>query len=326
MSRSVRNRLKWTAPIVALCAIGSLVASVPARADIIERVIAVVNDDAIFLSDVRARAVPFLPQAMNAATETERVARLEELYRQVLDALIDERLIDQAAAKLQVHVTSEDVDRLIENNQQQNHMTAEQFWAALHEQGYTERQYRSDVRSQLVRLRVLNLRARGRVNISEDDVRARYEQATREARASAVFHASHIFFAYPENATATDVAAVQAQARQVRETLTADTFSDAMTRYGGGDLGELRQGSLPAELETVLLTLSPGQISEPVTSEHGVHIFLLTSREAGSSTVPEYAQVRQQIYRELMETQMARQQQVLLEELRREASITKRLR
>ena len=85
------------------------------RADVVERVVATVNNDAIFLSDLRARAVPFLPQVAEARTETERMARLKELYEELLTYLIDEKLIRQIAALSGIRVTEADVDVAIEN-------------------------------------------------------------------------------------------------------------------------------------------------------------------------------------------------------------------
>ena len=55
-----------------------------ASADVVERVVATVNNEAIFLSDLRKRAVPFLPQVAEASTETERMSRLKELYEELL--------------------------------------------------------------------------------------------------------------------------------------------------------------------------------------------------------------------------------------------------
>ncbi|MBW1905285.1 MAG: hypothetical protein JRJ24_08265, partial [Deltaproteobacteria bacterium] len=68
-----------------------------ASADVVERVVATVNNEAIFLSDLRKRAVPFLPQIAEASTETERMSLLKELYEDLLTFLVDEQLIRQLA-------------------------------------------------------------------------------------------------------------------------------------------------------------------------------------------------------------------------------------
>ena len=246
--------------VLAAATVASVVAPRLARAEIIERVVAVVNDDAILLSDVRRRAVPFLPRALDAPTEAERIAHVEQLYHEVLRQLIDESLIEQAARKTHVHVTNEDVDRAIQNVQRQSGLEPTQFWRAVRQQGLTEPQYRADVRRQLLRLKVLNQRVRGRVNITEEDVRREYESQVRTARRSIRYHAAQIFFEVPASASATEVAAVRDRAARVRSGLDAAGFEHAAEEIGGGDLGWLTRGDLPEALENALAVLAPGEI------------------------------------------------------------------
>ncbi len=293
-----------------------------AHAEVIERVVAVVNDDAVWLSELRRKAAPYIESVVaEAANENERSERLQQMYSQILQQLIDELLIDQTARTMQLGVTSAEVEQAITNVQQQNQMSAEQFWQAVQAQGFTEAQYRADVRKQLLRLKVSNQRLRGRVNITEEDVRERYDTAARQARRSQRFRAAHIFIELPEQAAATDVAAAKRRADELRATLTPETFEAAMTAHGGIELGWLSQGDLPDALEQELLRLEPGQISVPVRGPAGIHIFLLQERQAGSSALPSYEEAREQIYRQMLEESMGRQEQMFLTELRRNAVI-----
>ncbi len=243
--------------------------SVPTRADVIEQVVATVNDEAIFLSDLRQQAMPFLPRVMSAPTQEERMTGLRTLYQEILEKLIDQELIEQAARDMQVRVTSRDVERAVLNVIRQNGLSEQEFWEAVRGQGFTEAQYRADVRKQLLRLKVINQRVRGRVNITEADVRRRYEQRLRQANRSVRFRTSHLFLSLPENASATDVASVRDEAREIREELSAANFADMIAEYGGGELGWLSQGDLPGDLERELLTLEDQEISDPVQGERG---------------------------------------------------------
>lgn len=306
-----------------LAALLSVVA-VPTRADVIEQVVATVNDEAIFLSDLRQQAIPFLPRVMSAATQEERMTGLRTLYQEILTKLIDQELIEQAAREMQVRVTSRDVERAVLNVIRQNGLSEEEFWEAVRGQGFTEAQYRSDVRKQLLRLKVINQRVRGRVNITETDVRRRYEQRLRQANRSVRFRTSHLFLSLPENASATDVASVREEAEEIREELTAENFADMVAEYGGGELGWLSQGDLPEVLEGELLTLEDQEISDPVQGERGFHIFFLHERERGGSDMPDFDQVKDQLYRQMMERAMVRQEENFLRELRRDAIITRK--
>lgn len=312
------------ATALAVCA-SLLPVSAPVRADVIERVVARVNDDAVFLSELRRRATPFLPQVMDAPSEAERIARLGQLYNQLLEALIEEVLLRQTATRMRVRVNNQDVERALQNVQRQNNLSAEEFWAAVRNQGFSEAQYRLDLRRQLLRLKVINTRVRARVNITEETVRAEYEERRRRANRRLRFHASHVFMTAPPNANATQIATLREDAIAVQSALTVDNFEDAVDTHGGGDLGWLGETDLPAELVAALQDLDPDEISEPIRGPQGFHIFLLHERERGGDGLPPFDQVKNEIYREMMERQMGRQERLFLQELRRDAIIERRL-
>ena len=300
------------------------IATSAASADVIERVVATVNNEAIFLSDLRKRAVPFLPQVAEAATEPERMSRLKDLYEELLTYLIDEQLIRQLATSSGIRVTDADVDNAIENVRAQNNMTDEQFQQALDAQGFTKEQYRRDLKRQLVRLRVVNERVRSRVNVTEEEVRARYEQRAREQGSALRYKVSHMVVPVGEGASAIQVAAKRQEAVSLREELTPDTFEARAESLGGGDLGWLEQGDLPEDFERAVTVLNPGEISEPVRGSKGFYIFLLLDRQVGSD-FPSYDEMKQELYREMLDSAMNRQEKIFLDEIRREAVINRML-
>ena len=269
--------------LAAALAIGTaLPCAAGVRADVIERVVAVINDEAIFYSDLRERALPFLPQVMEMPSEAERLRRLRELYAQPLEHLIDEQLIVVAAEELSIRVTSQDVESAIRNVQAQTGLTADEFWAAVREQGYTEARYRGDLRRQVLRLKVMNTHVRGRVNITEDDVHRRYDDMVRQANRHLRFRAAHVLVPLSSGASATVTSETQGRVNAIHQGLTPDNFDAAIEANGGGDLGWLSQGDLPEELEEALMSMEQGDISAPVRGSSGYHIFLLYERERGA--------------------------------------------
>ncbi|MFA9409925.1 MAG: SurA N-terminal domain-containing protein [Deltaproteobacteria bacterium] len=295
-----------------------------ANADVVERVVATVNNEAIFLSDLRKRAVPFLPQVAEASTETERMARLKELYEELLTFLVDEQLIRQLASSGGIRVTDADVDNAIENLRLQNNMTEEEFKEALESQGLSQGQYRRDLKRQLIRLKVMNERVRSRVNVTEEQVRSRYEQRARAEGSELRFHVSHVVVPVAEGASAIQVAAKRQEAETLRASLTPENFNARAPQLGGGDLGWLTQGDLPEELERALLPLNAGEISSPVRGSSGFHIFFLQDRQVGAG-FPSYDEMKQELYREMLDAAMTRQEKIFLDEIRRKAVINRML-
>ncbi len=297
-----------------------------AKAELIERVVGIVNDRAILLSDVRQRAAPGISQAMQAPTESQRMKQVTDLYRGVLDRLIDEQLIADAARDLDIRVEQRDIDRAIQNVQAQSGMGTEQFWQAVREQGLSLAAYREDIRRQILRLKVLNQRVRGRVSVREEDIRQRYEDSVRKMGRSKRYNTAHVFVPLADDAGATEVAEAEQKMRQVHQQLSPAGFQQIASEVGGGDLGWLKQGDLPSNLEDTILALEPGEVSQPVRGPSGYHIFLLNDVQRGGGDAPEYAEVREQIYRSMVEQAMAKEEQVFLRELRRKAVIKRRIK
>ena len=294
------------------------------RADVIERVVATVNSEAIFLSDLRVRAAPFLPQVAEAKTENERMSRLKELYEELLTYLIDEKLIRQIASESGIRVTEADVDLAIDNIRAQNNLTVAQFEEALRAQGMSEAQYRRDLKGQLVRLKVVNERVRSRVNITDEEVRARYEERARASGNDLRYRVSHIMIPVEDGSSATEVAAVRREADAIRASLTPENFEARAAELGGGDLGWIAPGDLPETLEKALERLGDGEISTPILGNTGFHIFFVRDRQVGSD-FPTYEEMKQELYREMLDAAMTRQEKIFLDEIRRKAVVRRML-
>jgi peptidyl-prolyl cis-trans isomerase SurA len=307
----------------------SLLLSVPARAaekdpgEVIERIVAIVNTEPLLLSELRTRAAPFLARVMQAP-EMQRMTLMQQLYGELLTQLIDERLLEQEARKLSISVLSSDVDRAIENVQRQNNMKDAEFWEAVSAQGFARDQYKSDVRRQLLRLKVINQKVRTRINVTETDVRRKYEETMRTARRSALFDVAHVFMPVESDSVA-KLAKARSEADALRAQLTVEGFPKAMEEHGGGELGWISQADLPAVLSDALLSLEPGQISQPVRGPAGLHIFLLRERKLGEESVGDYEQAKAELYRQMVDQAMAKQEVAYLAELRKQSLISRRL-
>lgn len=295
-------------------------------AEIIEQVVAIVDEDVILLSDLRRTAMPFLQQALSGADSAkERKKRVYLLYRRLLDQLINEKLLQQAANQMKISVSKLEVDQAIDRVRQQNNLTKEQFWEAVQNQGFTPQQYREDIRKQLVQLKVTNQQVRSRANVSDEEVKQRYLENVRKARRLLRFHAAHIYFELSPSATATEVRDMFQLADNIAHNLTPDNFDSAVEKHGGGDLGWLSQGDLPESLEKALLSLEPKQISKPVRGPSGIHIFLLRERQRSSDALPSFEEARERIHQEMTEAAMVKQQKLFIEQLRKKTLIEVKL-
>jgi peptidyl-prolyl cis-trans isomerase SurA len=320
-------------PLRALCA-SLIFALAPARsrAEVVDRIVAVVEEEAIFSSEVERRLRPIERQLSAIPDARARADRRAEVYQETLERMIDDALIRRAANRLSVNVTPADVDRMIQGMAQQRQVTAQQIYDAVEAEGVTRAEYRAMMEGEVLRLRVMNLRVRGRVSVTPSDIQAEYRRRVRLSEARAPFRAAHLFLAFPENPTsaqveATRVRASLALARVQRgedfAQVVRELSEDESTRAAGGDLGlidpDATDAPAPEWLVNAVRSLSAGQVSAVTRGENGFHLFRLLSREAPET--PALADVRDDLYNELLNREMARQQRAYLRELRQRAAV-----
>ncbi len=291
------------------------------RADVIERVVATVDEDAIFLSDVRQRARPYLRQIAQAPEE-QRSELIQQAYTAIIDQMIDEILIRRAAQSTQARVTNEEIDRAISSIKQNYGVDDAQFAEGIAQDGFTEASFREHIRRQLLRRHVVSQRAAQRITIRPEQVRARYDAELANVDRNRAFRASHVFLAVAPGSSAAEVESARARAAALRAELTPETFEAAMTEHGGGSLGVVRRGDLSTDMVSALDELEAGEISEPVRSEAGFHIFLLHERQEPS--IPPFETAQARVENLLREEQLARLDEQIIRELRRDVNINKR--
>lgn len=307
-----------------------------ARGEVVDRIVAVVEDDAIFLSDLERRLRPFERQLAQVPDARVRAERREQLYRETLERMIDDALIRRAGTRLQVSVTPADVDRMIQGMAQQREVTPQDIYDAVEAEGVTRAEYRTMMESEVLRLRVMNMRIRNRVNVSPADIQEEYRRRTRQAADRAPFHVAHLFVAFPDSPTSAQVEAARVRADRLAARLQAgedfarvvlENSDDTGTRESAGDLGTIDPNDpttpAPEWLVNAVRSLTAGQLSAVTRGENGFHVFRLLSRE--QPNVGTFAESRDELYNELLNREMARQQRAYLRELRQRAAVDVRL-
>lgn len=147
-----------------------------AQASITERVVAIVGERPILLSELRQRARPHLRHY--AAAETTE----SEVLKAILQRMIDERLEETAAARANIVVTPDEIDRALQAIAARGQITPAQLVKEATNQGLTEQEYRDELRRQILEGKLVQLRVR--VRVTEDDARAAYARWVRETAPS----------------------------------------------------------------------------------------------------------------------------------------------
>ncbi len=142
--------------------------STPSRAEepqstarvVVNRIVAIVDDDVITLAELRRRALPALKRLAAIVPPDKRTGEEAKIYKEWLQILINERLIVREARKLRMTIASTDVDATIDSIAKSMNTTREKVMAAAIEQGYSEAQYREEIVGQLLTKKIMLFRMR----------------------------------------------------------------------------------------------------------------------------------------------------------------------
>src|SRR3990172_994854 len=318
--------------MLALLHAGAAVAAAEPRSlRVVDRVAAVVNGEVVTMLELEDRAAGDLRRAVaEPAVERER-ARVRAL-KLALDGAISERLLDGQAAALGVEVTDQEIDAVVEDVKRRNGLDDARLDEALAAQGIADRAaYRKSVRRDLETWKVLQLKVRSRVKVTDEDVKNYWQTHPQEFQSGEEIRVRHIFLSLAHDAPAAEVERPRARAEKVRARLRAGEdfarvareVSQGPSAAEGGELGWLKRGTVQPEVEKVAFALRPGEVSEPVRTRAGYQILRVEERRGGGARPLE--EVKDEIRDRLMNEQIETYRNQFVAELRKDALVEVKL-
>jgi peptidyl-prolyl cis-trans isomerase SurA len=319
------------ARFVAAGAIG-LGLAMPARATVIERVVAVVGERAILLSDLRGRAQPFLVQIMTQVpTGAQRNAAISQLYKGLIEKLVDEELEQRAAIQAKVAVTPKEIEEALARVAAQNSVSVERLFVEAKRTGLDEVAYREELRRQLLQTKLINVRLQGRIRVSEDDLRIAYQRLVMEEREKLAFKVAWVLVGVKRGSSSREVAERRALADRVARAAQTDDFAtlvaqysdDAATRSTGGLLPATHLAELAPTLRRIAGSLDAGATSAVINVPSGFAVLKLVERE--ESSLPTYDEARNELANRVYMEKMSQARRSWLDNLRRQQHVEVRL-
>jgi peptidyl-prolyl cis-trans isomerase SurA len=311
----------------------------PAHAVVVERIVAVVGERIVLLSELRHRAKPRLVlKALQAMQNGMPQSNLDTLLRaeepkamsETLNEMIDERLMEAQADKAHLSVSVDEVDRSIRQKAQSYNISEDAYLARVKVQGYSEQDYRDEVRRQLLEGKLLQLRVAGRLRVTEEDAKAAYARVVKQLSSESPVDLQVIYMriaATPEGIRAKEALAqnivVRARAGESFCELVKQFNEDSETQDKCGSRGVtlIKNIIVPAARE-MLTHMKEGEISDPINyANQAMIVFKLAKRER----IPKYEDVREQMLDQATEEAVLHQRTVWVQELRHGVYIEIRL-
>lgn len=255
----------------------------PSGAETVDRVVAIINDSIITLSELNAATAVAIEKLGVEGSEDKR--KIEEVRSTILDSLIEQRLVKQAADRAGIEISEREIDNAVDDIKKQNNLTQEQLLLALAQSGLTQKEYREQLKEQIRQVKFINKEFRSKISIKPDDIEDYYRQNIKEFGGPALYRMNMIFL--PSD----DMKTMNERLRLVNEGLSsgedfrqlASYYSDGPSPSLGGDLGYLKTGEMESWIEEAVKGLKPGQASQAITRPEGVYFIQLTEFKAGET-------------------------------------------
>jgi len=308
--------------------LAALLAS-PMSAEIVEAIVARVGDRIITRSQYDARLAEGYREIEQLSSDPQEVERRKnELREQLLDNMLAEVLIKDRADRLGISVTTKDIDGAVERLKEQYGIeNQEQFEESLKQAGLTLEQMRLRLRDTLLSNAVLSRELRSRAEISDKELKERYEREKDRYRLPDRAEVSEIVITVPENATQLVVAQRDALAKEVARQARQGTdfaslakeFSEAPTKDAGGKLGTVAKGELMAALDSLIFESPEGTIIGPVNTRSGWHVVRVDKRIPAET--PGFEAVKEKVREGAGQDAFKRDYDAYIQTLRNEAYV-----
>ena len=263
----------------------------------LDAIVAIVDDDVVLASELLSRM----------ATVEEQIARQnvqappqDVLVSQLMERLVLESIQVQQAERRGLQIDDETLTRSVLSFAEQNGMTLEQFQQALIQDGRSYREFREDIRREMLIQRLQRNLVNRRIAISEQDVEDLLDSPYYQQLLSDEFQVGHILLAVEDRASEETLAAAAREAEAIVAELragadfreTAIAKSAGARALEGGDLGWRRAGELPSLFAAPVSAMQVGDTSDPIPSPSGFHIVQLFDRRGAGVQTQEQTLVR----------------------------------
>jgi len=265
-------------------------------AEVVDRIVAVVNNDIITMSELQNMAKTVEAQSGVKPTGPDE----KKMQREMLDALIDRKLAKAEAQRRGIVVADKEVDESVARFKQRNNIPNDEAFAkGLAQAGLSLKEFRQQIADQMIQERLLAIVVGAKVNVSDAEVRRLYDQ--RFKKGGAQVHLATLRMPYPMGATQEQKEAIKAKAETIITAVKrGESFAEAVGKQSLtlSDVGFVSQSDLDPRLAEFLDQLKPKEIG-PVATQEGIQLIQVVGRRTGEArpfeeVAPEIRRVLQQ--------------------------------
>jgi len=334
-------RLSRLLPLLVAASAALASSATPARATIVERVVAVIGERPLLWTELLHRAAATRVQIRMQTRDPNVISVQEqEMYKELLDRMIDDRLEEQQADKAHIQVAPEEIDRGITNiatqaqQQQGRPVTAADVMGEVRRRGLSEQDFRDEIRRQILEGKLIELRVRPRVRTTDQDARNAYQHWVNELQQQQLVDVRLLAKRILPGSTQAEQQAVvtlaqtlaqQAQSGQDFCKLVEQYSDDPSTRGSCGSRGPQPFKDLFPPIQQLVQTVPAGKASDATRVHIGQDDVIVVAMPMPQPQVPSYEQVKNEMMQRALLDGLEHARKLWLEELRHNVYIDVRL-
>jgi parvulin-like peptidyl-prolyl isomerase len=297
--------------------------AVQARAEVLERILAVVNDEIISEQDLQLIMAPVISQYRTIYTGAEFEEKVKQARQEFLNKVIEEKLVLSEAKRKQVIVKDEEVEELMAD-MRNKFPSREFFQKAISEQGLSEKKLTNRIHDQLMTQKLVAYEVKSKVSVSPGEVSDYYKAHPQEFTQDDRIKLLHILIrigarSEDEAKTFADSIYARLQAGGSFSEL-AKQYSEGAEAKEGGEMGWIERGQLLGEIDDKVFNLEKDQFTQPIKSSLGFHIFKVVDTQ--KFAVKPLAEVRDQIQDVIFKEKLKVRLDQWIKDLRKNAYIS----
>jgi peptidyl-prolyl cis-trans isomerase SurA len=294
---------------------------------VVDRIVAVVNQEIITFSEIEKWGGPF-QQEIQAEDRLERRERIQEVFRKILDRIIEEKLIEQEAKKSGIKVTSKEIEGAVEEVKQKNKIGQEELERVLAAEGVTLEGFKKDLESKILRTKFVHSAVKVEQRVGEKELIEFFQNNVNQYRVNESYRPAHILFLILPEATPEQIRGIRKKSQRVLEKIkegadfakmAMEYSEDTSSRKEGGDLGYFKKGELLPTLEREAMKLQVGEVSDLIRTEVGFHILKLLDRKGGEP--PPFEEIKGKVQADYYEKELEKAYQQFLSNLKEKSII-----
>jgi peptidyl-prolyl cis-trans isomerase SurA len=296
-----------------------------------DRIVAVVNNEAITLSELDEAVEAFLNALSRSQPSVKREDIIEEARKGSLNKLIDGVLLEQEASRLKIVISEQEVAGTMNDMLMRRNISYDEFRESLKNEGITLGDYKKEISQYLITRKIVEKTIRYKISVSDAEVGDYYGKHRDKYEGKEANRVQQILIVKPKGADQKIVSVLREKAEAIRKGLLegapfealAVQYSQGPAAKAGGDLGFLEKGMMYPEVDEEAFRLKKGELGSVVESPIGFHIIkVLDKRGAGVKPIVE---VREEIIAMISEEKTEEKFQEWFKKLREKSHIDIRL-